>query len=222
MGHSLRNIETYDLLLTKAEVVNTSLPVGHLAAAFVEALGEIVVLGLQGSRVAVLLFNLHSRQLTTRSKETGTAPIGNYLSLEVVESGHKLFVLSTTRENWQQLSILTIRSRLIIEWETVDARGPRIRGRNKAAIHALCGMVIVYGGRHSYTGRSNQVDKIIIHDQHLRETVEVGREGMTGFTSEGRWPSVLDCRGTVVSGDKLIVLTWKGKEDMVELEILRD
>lgn len=217
-GINQRTAETYDLLLNASQVVITSLPITQMKCIFVESREIIVLLGKRLGSSLVLMFNINSHELTEPAKTTGNPPLVNGSSASAVEVGKKLVVLSEAQD-LLQLSTLTIRDKSSINWETVKLPGPSIRGRHRAALHLLSSGVIVYGGR---LGAIEATNRVVICDTQFREIVEVGPGTNGRFVSEGRWPYPGESKGSVVCGDKLIVLTWTTKNDMAELEVSTD
>lgn len=216
-GERQNTIEAYDLLLNSARVVFPTVPSGTSKAVFVESRQEIVLYAPRDFAPSVVTFNVNTHQLTSYKDAPGSRrPPGSVLS--VVEAGNKLFFLYSHRSRLQ-FAILRLSARRYANWEIVETQGEGVRSRSGSTLHRLNGMLLLYGGGSS----GIMTDRLMIFDERSQEVVDIGPNATAGFVSQGAWPSKIS-RGpsTVVSGGKLIVLTWKEDEDMVELEISRE
>ena len=219
-GERQYTIEAYDLLLNSAGEIFYDLPFGTSKAVFVESRGEIVIYAERETAASVVTFNIKTHKLTSYQDAPGNRhPPGTVVS--VVEAGNKLFFLLSYRARFR-VAILRLLHRLSTRpsayWEKVETKGPSVYSRFASTLHRVNGMLLFYGGG----SNTNVTDRMMIFDEQSREIVDVGPNAMAGFVRQGPWPGkIIRGPSTVVCGGKLIVLTWNGNEDMIELDILR-
>ena len=170
------------------------------------------------SGAEVSMYDLDTSKLRKPERTYGADPRMSISLIEITQSGRNIFVTSSVQGQFQ-LSMLTFEARYALKWETLAMHGPRVRSRYRLALHSAGDLIIAYGGRHVSTGKTNAA---VICDMDSKKIVEVLPRGAGNFLSEGPWPGATRCRGSVVSGEKLIVFTWTEHEDMVEMEIIRE